>query len=99
MKRIPIGSVVRDFPIYKLIFWQQHPTITRVELDEAVTTRNGDALDLRAINLISLWAERAKTDAESVPDEPSEGVGPGGRKYLLRQNNGGRSCKRVIRAA
>jgi hypothetical protein len=93
-KRIAIGSIVRDFPIYKLVYWQQHPQDTRVELDESVESRNGDGLDLRAVNLISLWAERAKIDAASVPDEFSEGVGPGGTRFLLRENNGGKSLRR-----
>jgi hypothetical protein len=93
-KRIPVGSIVRDFPIYKLVYWQKHPTVTRVELDESVESRNGDGLDLRAVNLVSAWAERAKIDAAGVPDEPSEGIGPGGRRFLLRENNGGRSLRR-----
>jgi hypothetical protein len=89
-KRIPIGSVVRDFPVRKLVFWQQHPNVGGAELEEAVESRNADPLDWRSANLFSTWQDQAALEASGVPEETPEGVGAGGRTFVLREKNGGR---------
>jgi hypothetical protein len=85
VKNIPVSDrLTREFPIRKFAFWQQHPKIDRVELDEALACHNGDLLDWRRANLYSEWAERAAQVAAGMPEEYSEGLGQGGRTFILR---------------
>jgi hypothetical protein len=96
LKKIPIGTVCREFNLRQLAFWFQNPGVSRVELEEAIETRNGDLLDWRRVNMFSLWAEAAKDDALVPEDLFPECPGAGGRTFILRPNNGGKSPRKII---
>jgi hypothetical protein len=86
IKCIPIGTIIREYPLRKLAFWCQHRDTSKAELDSLIA-RNGDPLDWRRVNLSSRQIERqeqAAVEAAGVPEEPAEGVGAGGRTFLLR---------------
>jgi hypothetical protein len=94
MKRVPVGSIVRDVPIRKLVFGEKHQSVGLLEMDEAIESRNGDPLDLRVANLYSAWEEETIFQSTIIPDEFPEVRDTQGTR-MLRPNNGGKPRKRL----
>jgi hypothetical protein len=91
LKRVPVGTIVREVPLRWLAFWHQHPQVGLAELKTAIETRSADSLDLRTSNLFSRW--QADADRKAVVgwwSGPPECEAAGGRTFILRESNGGR---------